>query len=785
MDAINLDVLKQLQEYAKKYFAAIVELNTVNGKCSLAPGKYLAKQLIDNSHKSVFGHYYALPEGEEYDETITVESGTFRASFPHRRIFTILADWETMSRAGMMKSVFEIEGAEEKSAKVLTSRKTILGAYKEKKMTLRRIHGNWWGEVKEIRKNKGYSGYYELNGVMFQGGKMFFGEPEHESTVNFCKNHGDDEMETSIFNYIAQNPGDEFCAYYSEVLTRAGIHIETEETAAIMEAAKEEKRKRGEKKAAVSAKKPIWKQANELAGEYDKRGYQFVYNGRTKLCYLTIPGHIFVDGSQCTTELTYVMTGKIDDFRDIPKAVGEYNAMYCAKYAERCPQMLAYLPTEPREAGIGRELQGQEAKCRLAPSWVANRVLPHGFRVLCFSSYPNGDFSISVENKEGCRILTKDEFRKLCSEPPQSPTTSTDIQTIKPQEKRAQTARKEPKRTIKIFLQVQRPAYHFREVTKMVVPRPVTYVPRECSTADAAYWLPRPNSLLVASNEFQNIFSNLADKKIMAINIYCRVSTLEQNYDQQMQDIKAYFAAHSLKMADVENIVDEHESGGKSYTDRKFQQLLNKCKPGDYIYAASTDRLGRNFIDMMRLMEDAKKRGVIIVACKQNLSLDDDNSMAKIVLAVTAIMDEDERKRIKHRTANKKAWQREQIEKHGYFIIENGPNAGERCNYVGSPKFDDMSEAQRSAILAAREASAAARTDAAISWRDSSQAVKFVRRKKAEGWGVVQITEELGKLYDEFSSTDSGANPYATPTGYKPSKGTVSKWCREMNPIAV
>ena len=245
MDAINLDVLKQLQEYAKKYFAAIVELNTVNGKCNLAPGKYLAKQLIDNSHKSVFGHYYALPEGEEYDETITVESGTFRASFPYRRIFTILADWETMSRAGMMKSVFEIEGAEEKSAKVLTSRKTILGAYKEKKMTLRRIHGNWWGEVKEIRKNKGYSGYYELNGVMFQGGgKMFFDEPEHESTVNFCKNHGDDEMKTAIFNYIAQNPGNEFCAYYSEVLTRAGIHIETEETAAIMEAAKEEKRKR-------------------------------------------------------------------------------------------------------------------------------------------------------------------------------------------------------------------------------------------------------------------------------------------------------------------------------------------------------------------------------------------------------------------------------------------------------------------------------------------------------------------------------------------------------------
>lgn len=267
----------------------------------------------------------------------------------------------------------------------------------------------------------------------------------------------------------------------------------------------------------------------------------------------------------------------------------------------------------------------------------------------------------------------------------------------------------------------------------------------------------------------------------MARYLYLRVSTASQGFEQQIQDIKAY----GIDPDSVDGIIEEHESGGKSYTDRKFQQLLNRCKPGDTIYAASTDRLGRSFTDMIRLMNDAKERGIVIVACKQNIRLDSDDIGTKILLTVTAIIDEDERKRIKHRTANKKAWQREQIEKHGYFIIENGPNAGERCNYVGSPKFDDMSEAQRSAILAAREASAAARTDAAISWRDSSQAVKFVRRKKAEGWGVAQITEELGKLYDEFLSTDSGANPYATPTGCKPSKGTVSKWCREMNPIAV
>lgn len=257
----------------------------------------------------------------------------------------------------------------------------------------------------------------------------------------------------------------------------------------------------------------------------------------------------------------------------------------------------------------------------------------------------------------------------------------------------------------------------------------------------------------------------------MALFIYNRVSTLEQNYDQQMQDIKAYFAAHSLKMEDVAEIVAEHESGGKSYTDRKFQQLLNKCKPGDYIYAASTDRLGRNFIDMMRLMEDAKKRGVIIVACKQNLSLDDDNSMAKIVLAVTAIMDEDERKRIKHRTANKKAWQREQIAKQGFFIVENGPNAGQRCSYVGSPKGHDTSKAREAACQAAQ--------DAKIRWMEESKGVQWVRVQIAKGKSRALIIEEFNELH----ATDP--ENYSTREGKPLSKGVLSRWCREINPIAI
>lgn len=272
----------------------------------------------------------------------------------------------------------------------------------------------------------------------------------------------------------------------------------------------------------------------------------------------------------------------------------------------------------------------------------------------------------------------------------------------------------------------------------------------------------------------------------MARYIYNRVSTDEQNYDQQMHEIQLYFISHGLNMDEVADVVAEHESGGKSYTDRKFQQLLNKCKPGDYIYAASTDRLGRDFFDMMRLMKDAKKRGVIIVACKDNLSLDDDNPIAKIVLSVTSIIDEDERKRTKRRTANKKASQREQIKKRGYFIIENGPNAGKPCNYVGNPKWDDMSDAQQNALTRAQEASQLARHNAVILFRANSMAYRYACREYAGGKTITVITKEVGVLFDDFAALHPDEpNPYATPKGCKPSKGTISQWLREANPLVL
>lgn len=219
MDAINLDILKQLQEYAQMYFNAIVEANTTCGKCKFADGKYTAKDVMKWN--------YRQPEEDLYDEDVTLQSGTFKCKFPYRRIFEVLNDWESMSRAGKLKTVFEIGETETKSAKVLTVEKTALGAFKFKTMKLQRIAGNWWGPAKLPKCGQVWL-YHETNGVMHIGGRQVFAselEDCPERIDAFCEKWNDEEFIKLMSKY---NPGEdsEFNGYYTKVLELAGISVE-------------------------------------------------------------------------------------------------------------------------------------------------------------------------------------------------------------------------------------------------------------------------------------------------------------------------------------------------------------------------------------------------------------------------------------------------------------------------------------------------------------------------------------------------------------------------------
>lgn len=254
----------------------------------------------------------------------------------------------------------------------------------------------------------------------------------------------------------------------------------------------------------------------------------------------------------------------------------------------------------------------------------------------------------------------------------------------------------------------------------------------------------------------------------MASYLYLRVSTNAQAFAQQMQDIKAY----GIDPDKVDGIVEEHESGGKSYADRKLQQLLNRCKAGDTIYVASTDRLGRSFVDMVRLMEDAKHRGVIIVACKQNLSLADDNMIGQMALTINTIIDEDERKRIRHRVKNGVSVALDEIKRNGFRMTKRGT----RQTHWGNEK--GTNETKRIMDIA-REASCQHKQDAVITWRENSTAYKWAMAKVAENWPRKVIIEEFNKLHELQPTV------FCTREGKPLSKGVLSKWAREANPIAL
>ncbi|MBD5306073.1 MAG: recombinase family protein [Bacteroides sp.] len=244
----------------------------------------------------------------------------------------------------------------------------------------------------------------------------------------------------------------------------------------------------------------------------------------------------------------------------------------------------------------------------------------------------------------------------------------------------------------------------------------------------------------------------------MAFNIYLRVSTEQQHYAQQMEDINRYFSEHNINIDDVNEIVEEKESGGKSYTDRKFKGLLRRCKKGDIIYAASTDRLGRNFFDMIDLMSEAKKRGVTILACNQNLSLGDDDLATRIILSLRAIIDEDERNRIRHRIKNGVTAAIREIETKGARITKSGNIQ----THWGAKKGCDMTPAH--------EASAKKRIDETLEWMNTSTAYKWVMAKVASGMPRAKIIEEFN-----FQHTLQ-PDVYCTRTGKPLTKALLSKW---------
>ena len=126
---------------------------------------------------------------------------------------------------------------------------------------------------------------------------------------------------------------------------------------------------------------------------------------------------------------------------------------------------------------------------------------------------------------------------------------------------------------------------------------------------------------------------------------YCRVSTLEQNVENQKQEIlRAGFAVEPFR------IIEEQISGNVPARSRPmFAKLLERLEPGDILVVTKLDRLGRSAADVQATVELLTKSGVRVY-CIALGGADLTSSTGKMTMQILAAVAEFERNLIIERT---------------------------------------------------------------------------------------------------------------------------------------
>ena len=121
---------------------------------------------------------------------------------------------------------------------------------------------------------------------------------------------------------------------------------------------------------------------------------------------------------------------------------------------------------------------------------------------------------------------------------------------------------------------------------------------------------------------------------------YARVSTGQQKLDIQMAALK--------EMGIREDRVFTDKASGKD-TDRPgLERLLNRAEDGDEVFCTKLDRLGRNTLDMIQIVEALHKRGVSVTFIDDNLSTAGD--IGYMLITILSAVAQAERARILERT---------------------------------------------------------------------------------------------------------------------------------------
>jgi len=127
---------------------------------------------------------------------------------------------------------------------------------------------------------------------------------------------------------------------------------------------------------------------------------------------------------------------------------------------------------------------------------------------------------------------------------------------------------------------------------------------------------------------------------------YIRISTDKQTTENQRYEI--------LKFADTKQLIidewiEETISSTKKLDVRKFGELLHRMQKGDVLIVSELSRMGRNLMQIMKILHDCMEKDVMVYTVKENYELGN-NINSKVLAFAFGLSAEIERNLISQRT---------------------------------------------------------------------------------------------------------------------------------------
>jgi len=128
---------------------------------------------------------------------------------------------------------------------------------------------------------------------------------------------------------------------------------------------------------------------------------------------------------------------------------------------------------------------------------------------------------------------------------------------------------------------------------------------------------------------------------------YIRVSSDKQTIQHQQDEINRYCSLNNLE---IDKTIEIEISSRKDTRARKIDELLEQLNKDDILIITELSRLGRNTGEVINMIDTIIKIGVEVRILKQNLILNQNDPMNKMMITILSMFAEFERDIISQRT---------------------------------------------------------------------------------------------------------------------------------------